>query len=70
MNEVITLIWPNGRETDHDPLSLGLAPGSVPPDTLLLFNNTTRCKLARWEVGRAVYTVVEYRHHPHQGIAA
>lgn len=63
----ITLIWPDGRETDHDPFSLGLEPGSVPPKRMVLFNGTTRVKLLRWNIGQALYLVVEYNH---QGVAA
>lgn len=64
---MVTLIWMDGRETDHNPLSLGIAAGSLPPASMVLFNGTTRVELLRWNVGHALYRVTEYNW---QGVAA
>lgn len=44
--KVIAIQWPDGRETEHDPVSLGMDPDrALPPTELRLFANTTHCIL-------------------------
>lgn len=61
-----TLIWMDGRETDHHPASLGLDP-ETPPAEIIAFRSTTRARLLRWRVDQATYQVVEYNH---RGVSA
>lgn len=67
---ICTLVWPDGRATEHEAADLGVAMDEhgLPPFRITLFRGTTRASVAGLEYNgdrqlvRVTYNVVEYNH--------